>query len=181
MYVCAALPGQEKVWRLLDNAKVGHIMSKTGMPSCPPSSMHDSILLFSWKEAVKAHLVLFIWLLVCLGDRLRAHRQQNIGETSVIPLASESFTLSPCPHTPPCARCSNPIPQGNPLLLPPPCSPPTCPLDCIDIAGLGQKIVDNFGEAKLLDDIIDHWDAGRSCRFHLHYALLNTQINQSCS
>ena len=26
----AALPGQEKVWRLLDNAKVGHIMSKTG-------------------------------------------------------------------------------------------------------------------------------------------------------
>ena len=27
-------------------------------------------------------------------------------------------------------------------------------------AGLGQKITDNFGEAKLLDDIIDHWDAG---------------------
>ncbi|KAL3136206.1 hypothetical protein ABBQ32_007220 [Trebouxia sp. C0010 RCD-2024] len=54
--VFPALPGQEKVWRLLDNAKVGHIMSKTGM---------------------------------------------------------------------------------------------------------GQKIVDNFGEAKLLDDIIDHWDAGQ--------------------
>lgn len=28
-------------------------------------------------------------------------------------------------------------------------------------AGLGQKITDNFGEAKLLDDIIDHWDAGK--------------------
>lgn len=27
--------------------------------------------------------------------------------------------------------------------------------------GLGQKITDNFGEAKLLDDIIDHWDAGQ--------------------
>ncbi|DBA98627.1 TPA: hypothetical protein ACH3X1_014416 [Trebouxia sp. C0004] len=54
--VFPALPGQEKVWRLLDNAKVGHIMSKTG---------------------------------------------------------------------------------------------------------LGQKITDNFGEAKLLDDIIDHWDAGQ--------------------
>lgn len=56
MCVTAALPGQEKVWRLLDNAKVGRIMSKTG---------------------------------------------------------------------------------------------------------LGQKITDNFGEAKLLDDIIDHWDAGQ--------------------
>ena len=33
--VSAALPGQEKVWRLLDNAKVGHIMSKTGRPSLP--------------------------------------------------------------------------------------------------------------------------------------------------
>lgn len=31
-------------------------------------------------------------------------------------------------------------------------------------AGLGQKITDNFGEAKLLDDIIDHWDAGK-CHF----------------
>lgn len=30
----------------------------------------------------------------------------------------------------------------------------------IPVAGLGQKITDNFGEAKLLDDIIDHWDAG---------------------
>ena len=30
-------------------------------------------------------------------------------------------------------------------------------------AGLGQKITDNFGEAKLLDDIIDHWDAGKPC------------------
>ena len=28
-------------------------------------------------------------------------------------------------------------------------------------AGLEQKITDNFGEAKLLDDIIDHWDAGK--------------------
>ena len=28
-------------------------------------------------------------------------------------------------------------------------------------AGLRQKITDNFGEAKLLDDIIDHWDAGK--------------------
>lgn len=28
--VFPALSGQEKVWRLLDNAKVGHIMSKTG-------------------------------------------------------------------------------------------------------------------------------------------------------
>ncbi len=28
-------------------------------------------------------------------------------------------------------------------------------------AGLGQKITDKFGEAKLLDDIIDHWDAGK--------------------
>jgi len=34
---------------------------------------------------------------------------------------------------------------------------------CPDGAGLGQKITDNFGEAKLLDDIIDHWDAGKSC------------------
>lgn len=32
--------------------------------------------------------------------------------------------------------------------------------------GLGQKITDNFGEAKLLDDIIDHWDAGKS---HTHF------------
>ena len=28
-------------------------------------------------------------------------------------------------------------------------------------AGLGQKITDRFREAKLLDDIIDHWDAGK--------------------
>lgn len=35
---------------------------------------------------------------------------------------------------------------------------------CAHVAptGLGQKITDNFGEAKLLDDIIDHWDAGES-------------------
>lgn len=32
MIMYAALPGQEKVWRLLDNAKVGRIMSKTGEP-----------------------------------------------------------------------------------------------------------------------------------------------------
>ena len=33
-------------------------------------------------------------------------------------------------------------------------------------AGLGQKITDNFGEAKLLDDIIDHWDAGNAASLH---------------
>ena len=36
LFVTAALPGQEKVWRLLDNAKVGHIMSKTGAEADPP-------------------------------------------------------------------------------------------------------------------------------------------------
>ena len=36
----------------------------------------------------------------------------------------------------------------------------TCHL--LIVVGLGQKITDNFGEAKLLDDIIDHWDAGKS-------------------
>lgn len=30
LFADAALPGQEKVWRLLDNHKVGHVMSKTG-------------------------------------------------------------------------------------------------------------------------------------------------------
>lgn len=47
-------------------------------------------------------------------------------------------------------------PQESPRL--------TCPVDWLHIlfAGMGQKIVDNFGEAKLLDDIIDHWDAGAS-------------------
>ena len=47
-------------------------------------------------------------------------------------------------------------------------------------AGLGQKITDNFGEAKLLDDIIDHWDAGKCC-FRLVCCLKHVQLLSSSS
>lgn len=67
----AALPGQEKVWRLLDNAKVGHIMSKTGEHcSLPTSSIFRCRLVWA-----SINYVWFATLRALLYDELSVVQQ----------------------------------------------------------------------------------------------------------